>query len=324
MDTALPHGTRYSPAGEHREDPYPFYASARDTEPVFFAEQLQMWCVTRYEDVSAILADPGTFSSRNSIPDFAELGPEVQAVLSEYRQPRNLINMDQPDHTALHRMVAQVFAPRRVAIMEPTVREVTTAVVDEFAADGHADLVGQLAYPLPLTIILRLLGIPVEDMNLLKHWTHDLKQLIFSGPRLPAGRQADLARGVLAYQQYLEDLAAERDTAPGEDLVSYLIHARDEDGEAHLSLFEVADVAENLIIGGHETIANGLGNMLHLLLSDPARWHAVCEDPGLIPAAVEEGLRADSPVNGIIRTATRPVTVGGAELPAGARLFLLL
>ena len=182
----------------------------------------------------------------------------------------------------------------------------------------------QLAYPLPLTVIFRLLGVPAEDMSLLQQWTGDMKQLIFAGSRLPTARQVQLARNMVAYQQYVEDLATERDAARGEDIVSYLIEATDEDGNARLSLFEVADMTHTLVIAGHETFANAFGNILHQLLAEPPRWRAICADPGLIEAAVEEGLRADSGVNGVIRTATRPVTVCGTRLPAGARLFLLL
>jgi cytochrome P450 len=324
MDTG---GTRaprspFSPAGEHLEDPYPYYARAREEEPVFFSPDLQMWCVTRYEDVSAILGDPKTFSSADTIPDLGEPIPEVQAALAGYRQPRNLLNMDPPDHTALRGIVRQVFSPRRVAAMEPAVREVTAAVIDAFAADTRADLIAQFAYPLPLTVIFRLLGIPGEDMDLLREWTTDLK-LLHLARRLPAERQVQLARNVVAYQEYVEDLTSSRRAALGEDLVSYLIEARAEDRDAPLSLFQVADQVQGLVIAGHETTANAMGNMLHLLLAEPARWRAVCDDPAVIGAAVEEGLRVDTAVSGMIRTATRPVTVGGVRLPDGARLFLL-
>lgn len=324
MDTKAPRAPHspFSPAGEHLEDPYPYYARARDAEPVLFSPDLQMWCVTRYEDVSAILGDPKTFSSADTIPELGEPIPEVQEALAGYRWPRNLLNMDPPDHTALRGLVRQVFSPRRVAAMEPAVREVTAAVIDAFAADARADLVAQFAYPLPLTVIFRLLGIPEEDMDLLRGWTSDLK-LLHLARRLPAERQVQLARNVVAYQKYIEDLTSDRKAAPGEDLVSYLIEAGAAGGAAPLSLFQVADQVQGLVIAGHETSANAMGNILHLLLAEPARWRAVCGNPRLIDMAIEEGLRADSAVSGMIRTATRPVTVGGVELPRGARLFLL-
>jgi cytochrome P450 len=324
MDTTAPGALHppFSPAGEHLEDPYPYYAWARDARPVFFSPDLQMWCVTRYEDVSAILGDPKTYSSTGTIPELGEPIPEVQAALADYRRPRNLLNMDPPEHTALRGMVRLVFSPRRVAAMEPTVREVTAAVVDAFAADGHADLVARFAYPLPLTVILRLLGIPAEDMDLVRRLTNDLK-LLHLARRLPAERQVQLARNVVAHQAYMEDLTLSRQASPGEDLVSYLIAAGAEDGDTPLSLSQVADLAQGLVIGGHETSANAIGNVLHQVLAVPARWDAVCGDAGLIDAAVEEGLRVDSAVSGMIRTTTRPVTVGGVELPTGTRLFLL-
>jgi len=324
MDIQAPHAPHlpFSPAGEHLEDPYPYYAWAREAEPVLFSPDLQMWCVTRYEDVSAILGDPKTFSSMDTIPELGEPIPEVQAALAGYRRPRNLLNMDPPDHTALRGMVRQVFSPRRVAAMEPTVREVTAAVIDAFAADTHADLVAQFAYPLPLTVIFRLLGIPEEDMELLRQWTSDLK-LLHLARRLPAERQVQLARNVVAYQEYIEGLTSDRKATLGEDLVSYLIEAGAEDGDAPLSLFQVADQVQGLVIAGHETSANAIGNILHLLLAEPARWRAVCDDPAIIDVTVEEGLRADSAISGMIRTATRPVTIGGVQLPDGARLFLL-
>jgi cytochrome P450 len=312
----------FSPAGEHLEDPYPYYAWAREAEPVLFSPDLQMWCVTRYEDVSAMLGDPKTFSSTGTIPDLGEPIPEVKAALAGYRQPRNLLNMDPPEHAALRGIVRQVFSPRRVAAMEPAVREVTASVIDAFAADAHADLIAQFAYPLPLTVIFRLLGIPALDMDLLRGWTSDLK-LLHLARRLPAERQVQLARNVVAYQEYIEDLTSDRRSAPGEDLVSYLIEARAQDGAAPLPEFQVADQVQGLVIAGHETSANALGNILHLLLAEPARWRAICDDPGMIEVAVEEGLRVDTAVSGMIRTVTRPVTVGGVQLPEGARLFLL-
>jgi cytochrome P450 len=324
MNTRAPRAPRppFSPAGEHLEDPYPYYTWAKEAQPVFFSPDLQMWCVTRYEDVSAILGDPKTFSSTDTIPDLGEPIPEVRAALAGHRRPRMLLNMDPPDHTALRGMVRQVFSPRRVAAMEPTVRETAATVIDAFAADARADLVAQFAYPLPLTVILRLLGIPEEDMDLLRQWTSDLKMLSLAW-RLPAERQVQLARNAVAYQEYVEDLALRRQVEPGEDLVSYLIEAGVKDSDAPLSLFQVADQVQGLVFAGHETSANAIGNILHLLLAEPARWRAVCNDPAMIDVAVEEGLRADSAVSGMIRTATRPVTVGGVQLPDGARLFLL-
>jgi cytochrome P450 len=314
----------FSPTRDHLEDPYSFYARAREDDPVFFSPELAMWCVSRHEDVSAILGDPVTFSSRDAAAYLEERGPRARAAPGGYRLQRIMLTMDPPGHTALRDLVRQAFSARRVAAMERAIRGIATAMIDEFADDGHADLIGQLAYPLPLTVIFRLLGVPHEDIGMCRQWTGDLRQLRSAGARLPVERQVELAGNLVAYRQYIEDLVAVREGNPGEDLVSYLVQAKDEPGGSRLSLSEVTGIIQGLIIAGHETLANGLGNILYQLLADRSRWEEVRAAPGLIDAAVEEGLRADSPVSGIIRTATRPVTVAGMYLPAGTRLFLLL
>lgn len=320
-------GTEYSRlAGPQAEDPYPYLARARDTEPVFYSPQFQMWFVTRYDDIAAVLSDPETFSSRDVVTDLSGFGPETDAALAGYRrQPRMLLNMDGTEHAAQRGTVRPAFAPRRVAAMETTVRETAEAVVGSFASDGHADLVSQFTYPLPLTVILRLLGIPAEDAGDLRRWTEDLKELAFSGRTLPVHRRVECARSVTALQRYLENLAAARAAEPGQDIVSDIIRAqRGQAGDdAAAMVRRVADHVQVLIIGGHETTGNAIASTLRLLLADPARWHAVCADPSLIAPAVEEGLRLETPPKGMIRTATRPVTIGGTGLPEGARVFLL-
>lgn len=322
---ACPHlADQFSPlAGEQVDDPYSFYALARDAEPVFFSPRFQMWFVTRYDDIDQILSDPATFSSQGTIPPYPEFGPQVRAAMDGYRMPQNMINMDPPEHTRLRRLAQQAFSPRRVALLAGTIREITAGIVAGFAGDGHADLVAQFAYPLPLTVIFRLLGVPAEDIPACQRWTADLKALQFGHSGLPADRQVECARSVLAFQRYLEELAANWTPADGEGLLGQLLQAQDEDGTSSLSIFQVADQMNAFVIGGHETVASALGNIVHLLLSEPERWRRVCDDPAVIEAAVEEGLRVETPVNGMIRIATRPVTLSGVEVPAQARLLLL-
>jgi len=315
---------QYSPlAGEQVEDPYAFYARARTAEPVFFSPQFQMWFVTRYDDIDAILSDPGTFSSKGTIPPYPEFGPEVQAAMDGYRLPQNMINMDPPEHTRLRRLVQQAFSPRRVAGLADTVRDIAAGIVGSFAGDGHADLVSQLAYPLPLNVIFRVLGVPGQDIPACQRWTADLKALQFGHSGLPVERQVECARSVLAFQGYLEELAASWAPGDPDGILGDLLLARDEDGASSLSVFAVADQMNALVIGGHETLASGLGNILGLLLSAPERWRLLCEDPSLIETAVEEGLRLEAPVNGMIRIATRPVALSGVQVPEQARLLLL-
>ena len=321
---ALRLAAEFSPlTGEQVEDPYAFYARARAEEPVFFSPKFQMWFVTRYDDIDTILSDPATFSSKGTIPPYPEFSLAVRAALDGYRPPQNLINMDPPEHTSLRRLVQQAFSPRRVAGLADMVREIAAGLVADFADAGHADLISQLAYPLPLTVIFRVLGVPPQDIAACQRWTADLKALQFGHSGLPEERQVECAGSVLAFQRYLEELAANWTPGDREGILGDLREAKDEDGASSLSISQVADQMNALVIGGHETLASGLGNILQLLLSAPERWRRVCEDPGLIEAAVEEGLRYEAPVNGMIRIATRAVTLSGVHVPAQARLLLL-
>ena len=310
-------------AGDQVEDPYSFYARARASEPVFFSPRFQMWFVTRYDDVRAALSDPGTFSSRGAIPDYSELGPEVQAALEGYRQPRSMINMDPPDHTRLRRLARQAFTPRTVATMREAVQDVATGIVEGFSRRGHADLIPQFAYPLPLAVIFRLLGVPGEDIPACQRWTAQLKELNFGRSKLPVARLVECARGVLAYQRYVERLVAGWAPHERESLISSMVLARDEEGGPSLTVQETADQVQAFIIGGHETLASALGNTLYLLLAEPERWQRVCREPASREAAIEEALRIDTAVTGMIRVTTRAVRLGGVALPAQARLFLL-
>lgn len=288
---------------------------------MFFSPALGMWFVTRHDDIVAILGDPATFSSRDTILRPADMAPEVQEVLADWRYPRHLINSDPPDHTRLRARVNQGFRPKRIARLEPTIREVADGLIDGFAPDGRVDLVAQFAYPLPLTIILRMLGVPVEDMAAWRRWT-DMVALHFAASTLSLEHQLELARSRVAFQHYTTGLVEQRQRAPQDDMISHLLKAP-EDGSEPLGVEQVVDLVPGLIIAGHETTAHLIANTVLLLLSHPEHWHALQRHPELVEAVVEEGLRKDSSVLGLVRTTTRAAEVGGVALGPGARLFLL-
>ena len=153
-------------------DPFDFYARARAEEPVFFSEQLGYWVVSRYEDILAIFKDPKTFSSENTQAPYKPRPPEVQQVLEEgdFRAYSGLSARQPPDHTRLRGFINKAFTPRRVATLEPEVRELAVGMIGRFAGRGHADLVAELARDLPARVIFRLLGIPDEDVPRVKEW----------------------------------------------------------------------------------------------------------------------------------------------------------
>lgn len=281
-----------------------------------------MWFVTRYDDIAAVLRDPSTFSNRDTVPPSRDLPPEVRAVLAGCGDPQHLLVTDPPVHTRLRARVQRGFTQRRVAAMEPAIRELAGDLIDSFATGYHADLVDRFAYPLALTVILRMLGVPMEDLSACRRWAHDFDALSFGAASLPVPEQVELAHSRHALQRYTRELVEARTRVPGDDLISDLLETPD-DGGKPLSTDEVVDLIPGLIIAGHQTTANLIGNIIRLLLDRPEQWHAVRRAPSVIAKVVEEGLRMDSAVLGMIRTATAQADVGGVQLPAGARLFLL-
>ena len=316
-------GEQFMPvAGEHLQDPYPFFQRARREQPVFFSPVFHMWFVTRYEDVMTVLADPRTYSSRDTIPTHPEMAPEVREALAGYRNPKHLINADPPDHTRLRSLMNHAFRPRRVGALEPAVRDIANCLVDGFIDCGRVDLMDEFAHPLPLTVILRMIGVPPEDMDRCRRWSNSISEWAWGQQVLPVERLAVCARGMVEFMHYTEALVERRRSDPQDDLISHLLAAR-EDGVEPLSPDALVDIIPGLILAGHETTANLIGNTILLLLRHPAQWEEVRADPAAVERAVEEGLRMDASVTGMPRTATRDVELGGVQIPAGSMLFLL-
>ncbi|HEX5752115.1 MAG TPA: cytochrome P450 [Archangium sp.] len=313
----------YDPlSAQQLENPYAVYAAARAHQPVFFSARTGMWIVTRYEDISTVLKDPVRFSSVSSIQVAKEFAPEVLAVLAEGVPPAaGLVDSDPPAHTRLRGLVSRAFTPRRMASMEPRIRQIAHELVDAFIQQGQADLVWRLAYPLPAWVIADILGLPRQDMEDCKRWGDEMMAL-FGGAHLPVEQQAALARGQVRLTRYLLAHVEERQAQPREDLLSALVHARLEDGSA-LSPSELVSVIIQLLNAGHETTTNLITAALVLLLEHPEQLRAVREDGSLLQPFVEETLRLESPVQGLFRITTEQVELGGVTLPRGARLQVL-
>ena len=308
-------------APEQRESPYAVYAEAREREPVFYAERFGFWVVTRYEDVLAVLKDGVTYSSRDALTSsHVDLAPEVQAVLDEgWPEMPVIIDTDAPLHTRIRGLVTRAFTPRRVAAMAPTIEQVAGRLIDELEADGRADIVSRFAWPLPLTVVGDMLGVPRDDLPRLHEWSVHWLRLKQPGATLE--QQLEWARSTVDLQGYFMALLDERERDPGDDLTSALLAAARE-VDPPLARDAVMGVPLDLVVAGHVTVTRAIGNALVLLLSEPARAQELREDPALVPAAVDEILRLESPAQGLFRTTTREVTLGGATVPAGARLMV--
>jgi cytochrome P450 len=288
---------------------------------VSYAPAYDLWVVTRYDDVMRVLKDEETFSSRNALRSSPrEPEPEVRAVLAEgWPEMPIIVDSDPPLHTRIRRPITKAFTPRRIAELEPQIAEIAGEVVGAFARDGEADIVERFAWPLPLRVMGELIGVPKEDLPWLHERSRDWLGLYQATGTLE--EQLEQARGTVKFQRYFVEAMKRRERAPTDDLMGALIAANLEDPQP-VSLVELAGVPLDLIVAGHVTVTRAIGSALVLLLDHPGVIERLLEGPELMPGAVEEILRLESPAQGLFRHATRDVELGGVLLPAGARLMV--
>jgi cytochrome P450 len=302
-------------------DPYPMYAHAREQAPIFFSPVLNMWVVTRHEDICEIARATARFSNGRAVDVVAEMPAEVMAIFATSNvQPQFIVEIDPPTHTRVRRLANKGFTPRRVTMMEPRIRELANALVDAFVHDGMADLMAQFAYQLPRMVIADIVGVPREDIPKFGRWSEEWATYLFSVD-LPLEQQLQGARSAVALQKYCEVLIEQRRQQPQDDLLSDLVHAQEEDGSS-LSMNELVGLIMTFLIAGHLTTSDMIGNALVLLLKQPELWQALCREPQLAPKLIEETLRRDSSVPGLMRVATEDVIFKGVSIAKGSRLFL--
>jgi cytochrome P450 len=303
-------------------DPFAVLANVSD-EPVFYAPSLDYYVVTRYADIDAVFHDNETYSAANAQLPLVALDPEAGRILlaGGHRPQPSMVSLDEPAHRRLRGPAARALTPRRVAAMEPTIRATLAELLDAIDADAPFDLVSTLTFPLPATVIFTFMGVPPEDYAQLKVWGGHRATLAWGRPS--PDEQIEHATNMAAYRRYLRDLVAAKATDRADDFASALLAIHDEDPEA-LTQEDIASILFSLSFAGHETTNYLIGNAVRRLLEDPARWAALVADPALIPGAVDETLRYDPSVPVWRRVTTRPVTLGGVDLPEGAKLFLWL
>lgn len=310
---------RFDPlAPDQRESPFGVLALARRERPVFYAPELDLWVVTRHDDVLAVLKDHRAFSSTGALKSApAPFPPEVAAVLGEgHPEMPYIIEIDPPLHDRIRRLVTKAFTPRRIAAMEPVIRSVVGELLDDLPPAGEADLVERFAWPLPLRVLGHLLGLPQEDLARLHRWGNDWMLVQQDGP---LDERLEHARGTVALQRYFVDAVERRRREPTDDLIGALVAAR-RDVHPPLDDVEIAGLPLDLMVAGHVTVTRAIGSTLSLVCSRPELREDLL-DPERAPEAIEEILRLESPAQGLFRTATRDVSIGGTTIPAGARVM---
>ncbi|MFE3000677.1 cytochrome P450 [Nocardia sp. NPDC059246] len=300
-------------------DPHAHYRRWREHGPVRqvrFPDGVIRWVVLDYAAGRAALSDPrlqktaavndALLSRKRGVP---QSDPNSLALLT------NMLNTDPPGHTRLRKLVTRAFTPRRVAALGPRIEEITGSLLDALEGRSEVDLLREFAEPLPITVICELLGVPLGDRADFQEWTRALVAV--------AGLDEDRARASEAMAAYLTQLVRAKAVEPAADLLSALAVPAD-DGDA-LTESEQVGMAFLLLVAGHDTTVNLIANGTLALLRNPAQLQALRADPEAIPAAVEEFLRFDGPVNmSTIRHTAEPVTIAGTDIPEGEFVFVAL
>jgi cytochrome P450 len=293
------------------EDPYPIYARLRAEAPVYHNEAESFWALSRHADVLAAFKDWRRFSNSQGV----SVDPISRS--GGARAGTSFLAMDPPEHTRFRSFISRSFTPRRVAAMEPRIREITVGYLDALAGSGGFDVIEDFAGRLPMDVISEMLGVPSADRAELRTWA-DLLVHREDGVRdVPP-------EGIAAFgsiRSYFRDLLAELRRSPGDDLLSALIALEDHDAPSDEDLLSFCNL---MIVAGNETTTKLLGNALYWLWANPEQRALLQADPSLIPGWVEETLRYDNSTQALMRVTLEDVLVRGVRIPAGERVLLLV
>ena len=296
-------------SGESWRDPFPMYRALRDLDPVHRFKaggpSESFWFLSRFDDVFAAVRDTDTFSSAHGLT----VDPDSPGTQMGDATP--IVFMDPPDHTTMRRLVSKGFTPRQVTELEDGIRAFTVERIEQLREVGSGDLIAGLFKPLPSFVVAYYLGVPPEDRVRFDGWTDQI---------VAAAAQGNIGatEGIADLLGYFSELIERRRTDPGEDMVSHLVQL----GEDDVSILWVLGFAFTMVTGGNDTTTGLLGGSAVLLTEHRDERRRLLDDPGLLPNAVEELLRLTSPVQGLARTTTRDVEVGGTSIPVGDKVLL--
>jgi cytochrome P450 len=317
------HDPLIKPEQEFLQDPYPILNQLREEAPVFHSEKGGYWLVSTYPEAHSILGDlhfekgPPKWRQRNIFASIFKDGP-----MSQYGA-KSMLNQNPPDHTRLRGLVNKAFTPSMINKMREHIEEIAKELLDKIEAkkEREFDLIGEFAYPLPAIVIAEMLGVPAADRDKFKGWSHAITAALD-----PAGPSIfDMAKVMHAYKEltaYLGPLIEERRQEKRQDLISALVEA--EESGNHLSVGELLANIVLLLIAGHETTANLIGNGSYALLRNREAFEDLKGDLSLLPTAIQEFLRYDSPVQMVRRQADQEIELLGTKIAADETVIVLL
>ncbi|MEU3033650.1 MULTISPECIES: cytochrome P450 [Streptomyces] len=303
-------------------DPYPAFAELRARGRVLYYEPSDQWLVPHHADVSALLRDRRlgrSYRHRFSHEEFGRTPPPPEHEPFHTLNDHGMLDLEPPDHTRIRRLVSKAFTPRTVERLRPYVHGLADELVSRLVAEGGGDLLTDLAEPLPVAVIAEMLGIPESDRAPLRPWSADICGMYELNPSEETARRA--VRASVEFSDYLRELIAARRAHPGEDLISGLIAAHDEGDR--LTEQEMISTAVLLLNAGHEATVNATTNGWWALFRHPDRLAALRADHSLVPSAVEELLRYDTPLQLFERWVLDDIEIDGTVIPRGAELALL-
>ncbi|MGH3688138.1 MAG: cytochrome P450 [Pseudonocardiaceae bacterium] len=313
--------TREMATPEFHQDPYPLYAQMRREHPVYRSPQ-GIWYLTGYADVDAALRDPRLSKDHARMRRWhtRQTGREDLDRLRD-RFGRSMLHADPPDHTRLRKLANKTFTARRTEGLRPRIEAIVDELLDAAAAAGPTmELIGALAYPLPITVICELIGVPPGDRHNVRTWSRQLVNQTEAVPTPDAVQRIEQA--ATEFEGYLRDLIARRRAEPADDILSALVTVAE--SGAQLTENELVSTCYLLLVAGHETTVNLIGNGTLALLRHPDQLRRLQQDPTLIRSAVEELLRYDSSVQQVTRIVMGQVEVGGRTLSDGELVSPLL
>ncbi|MER6179417.1 cytochrome P450 [Streptomyces sp. NPDC001652] len=303
-------------------DPYPSYADLRGKGRVHFYEPTRQWLVPHHADVSALLRERRlgrTYQHRFSHEDFGRTAPPAEHEPFHTLNDHGMLDLEPPDHTRIRRLVSKAFTPRTVEQLKPYVTRLAGELVDQLVQKGGGDLLTDVAEPLPVAVIAEMLGIPEADRAPLRPWSADICGMYELNP--PQDVAARAVRASVEFSGYLRELIAERRENPGDDLISGLIAAHDEGDR--LTEQEMISTCVLLLNAGHEATVNATVNGWYALFRHPDQLAALRADHTLIPSAIEELMRYDTPLQLFERWVLDDIEIDGTTIPRGAEIAML-
>jgi cytochrome P450 len=321
-DVTPEEGMGFNPfAPGFRENPYPSYNRMREESPVF--ETPFGLVLSRYADITAILRDPRSSNDGRKRPEFAQW-VETQGLDldEEMNRTQSFLGLDPPDHTRLRGLVSKAFTPKVVEGLRPRIAAFVSETLDRVHPSGEMDVIEDLAYPLPVQIICEMLGVPPEDHLKFREWSRDVARSLDPDFALTPEELKRREERSDAFGEFFEDLIEKRRQDRRDDLISALISV-EEEGD-RLSHEELISTCVLLLIAGHETTVNLIGNGTLALLRNRDQLELLRQDPSLAKTATEEVLRYDPPVQMTSRNALEDIQIGDRTLRAGQQAILLL